>query len=99
MSTLSVYVCLGCKTRIPFGTETTPAPSRCPGCHKRLYIPASLPRDACIEVTCPSCSTCEFVIRRPYPARDQRYQCRKCGAIVDVSSREPPTAEPTGDST
>lgn len=35
----SMYACPQCKTRIPYGTETQPAPDRCPTCQRRLYIP------------------------------------------------------------
>ena len=38
----SMYVCPKCKTRIPFGTETKPPPSECPGCGRRLGIPTTL---------------------------------------------------------
>jgi DNA-directed RNA polymerase subunit RPC12/RpoP len=38
----SMYVCPQCKTRIPFGTETKPPPSRCPSCQRRLWIPTTL---------------------------------------------------------
>src|SRR5437879_9345298 len=38
-----VYVCPHCKTRIPFGTETYPPPSKCPGCQHRLDIPTVMP--------------------------------------------------------
>jgi uncharacterized protein YlaI len=34
-----MYVCPGCKTRIPFGTETSEPPDNCPKCRRRLYIP------------------------------------------------------------
>ena len=37
-----LYVCPQCKTRIPFGTETKPPPTRCPGCQRRLSIPTTL---------------------------------------------------------
>lgn len=35
-----VYVCPGCKARIPFGTESEPPPDRCPECFRRLWIPS-----------------------------------------------------------
>ena len=34
-----MYVCPGCKTQIPFGTETSEPPDNCPKCRRRLYIP------------------------------------------------------------
>jgi DNA-directed RNA polymerase subunit RPC12/RpoP len=34
-----MYVCPGCKTRIPLGTETSSAPDNCPKCRRRLFIP------------------------------------------------------------
>ena len=37
-----MYICPQCKTRIPFGTETTPALTRCPGCQRRLSIPSTI---------------------------------------------------------
>ncbi|MFL5328007.1 MAG: hypothetical protein ACJ8C4_03775 [Gemmataceae bacterium] len=36
----AVYRCPKCKTEIPFGTREKPPPSRCPNCHRRLYIPS-----------------------------------------------------------
>lgn len=35
----SAYICPGCNTAIPFGTETTEPPDNCPKCRRRLYIP------------------------------------------------------------
>jgi hypothetical protein len=37
-----MYVCPGCKTRIPYGTETKPPPDNCPKCQRRLYIPTKV---------------------------------------------------------
>src|SRR5262245_2434833 len=34
-----MYICPGCKTPIPFGTETSEPPDNCPKCGRRLYIP------------------------------------------------------------
>ena len=35
-----VYVCPGCKARIPFGTPGHPPPEHCPGCGRQLGIPS-----------------------------------------------------------
>lgn len=40
-----VYRCPACKTKIPFGTETTPPPDHCPTCRRELSIPTVLQRD------------------------------------------------------
>jgi hypothetical protein len=37
-----MYVCPGCKTRIPFGTETSNPPDNCPKCRRRLYVPTTV---------------------------------------------------------
>ena len=37
----AVYVCPRCKTRIPFGTMSEPAPTRCPGARSRSASPSS----------------------------------------------------------
>ncbi len=34
----TMYVCPGCKARIPFGTKTKPPPKVCPGCQRNLHI-------------------------------------------------------------
>lgn len=39
---MATYACPKCKTRIPFGTETTPPPTHCPTCQRRLYIPTAI---------------------------------------------------------
>lgn len=35
----TMYICPGCKTPMPFGTETETPPDNCPKCNRRLYIP------------------------------------------------------------
>jgi hypothetical protein len=35
----TMYVCPGCKTRIPFGTKSNPPPTVCPSCQSSLHIP------------------------------------------------------------
>ena len=35
----TTYLCPGCKTPIPFGTEEKAPPDNCPKCRRRLYIP------------------------------------------------------------
>ena len=37
-----IYGCPHCKTRIPFGTETKRASSRCPGCKHLLFIQSTM---------------------------------------------------------
>ena len=37
-----MYICPGCKTPIPFGTETSAPPDNCPTCRRRLYIPTMM---------------------------------------------------------
>lgn len=37
------YVCPQCKTRISYGTHTTPPANKCPTCHRRLWIPTVTP--------------------------------------------------------
>ncbi len=38
----TIYICPGCSTPIPFGTDTTAPPANCPTCKRRLYIPSVL---------------------------------------------------------
>ena len=38
----SNYVCPGCKTQIPYGTQTNPPPDHCPTCLRGLSIPTRL---------------------------------------------------------
>jgi hypothetical protein len=78
--TAPVYVCPGCKTRIPFGTESNRPPTRCPGCDRELNIP-SVVLLPLVEVTCPACARAFWMD----PATtSQRRCCTHCGALVDL---------------
>jgi hypothetical protein len=50
-----MYVCPHCKTRIPFGTPTKPAPDQCPSCKARLSIPTVHDGPEWLLATCPKC--------------------------------------------
>jgi DNA-directed RNA polymerase subunit RPC12/RpoP len=86
--TVPVYICPGCKTRIPFGTEKKRPPARCPGCDRRLHIPTHYDRLPWIDVTCPTCSE-RLLVERAWAGR--RYQCPKCRSVVEVPPDPPPT--------
>ncbi len=79
----SVYVCPGCKTRTPFGTETEPPPRNCPGCGRQLGIPTQFGPNALLHLTCAACSF-EFTdFDLPiWGPRPERFRCPRCRSGV-----------------
>src|SRR5437868_12902316 len=89
MTKRPVYVCPHCKTRVPFGTETQPPPSRCPGCNFRLGVPSTLESFRMLlpaNLVCPECQH-RFVVARFTSKRvksPNRCACLKCSSVVEV---------------
>src|SRR5262249_61643542 len=88
------YVCPNCKTRIPFGTEDTPPPKRCPKCERRLWIPSNLSPDSIAELTCPICSTTFKTIVRFRDRPLKEAPCPTCGFPTHVNPADYPRELP-----
>ncbi len=87
-----VYVCPGCKTKIPFGTETDPQPTRCPGCDRRLWIPTVLKLESLMDMVCPACSATFKVVFLWNGQQQHQFVCPKCGGAVNPPSDPLPSA-------